>query len=180
MASKYSFSEYCDDWPRDFECTAAEWRTVLGSEVLKIHHIGSTSVPGLAAKPIIDVLPVVKDIGRIDQICPTLEQNGYHSWGEYGIPGRRYFTKDAGSIRKVNVHVFENGNPEIERYLAFCGYLRQHSNVAKEYEALKRGVYRDHPDDIFAYNDGKNEWIRNIQPIANQWFCESESPADDD
>jgi GrpB-like predicted nucleotidyltransferase (UPF0157 family) len=76
MPSRYRFAEYSSEWPREIEREAKRWRELLGAELIEVHHIGSTSVPGLAAKPIIDVLPLVREIGRVDAI-------------ERGLGGRR-------------------------------------------------------------------------------------------
>ena len=85
MPSRYRFAEYSSEWPREFEREAKRWRELLGAELIEVHHIGSTSVPGLAAKPIIDVLPLVREIGRVDEVSAALEDAGCKAWGEYGI-----------------------------------------------------------------------------------------------
>ena len=170
MASRYFFAEYSPDWPAAFECEAANIRGLLGDAAVDVHHIGSTSVPQLAAKPVIDILPVVRSIERVDELTPALVATGYKPWGEYGIAGRRLFTKDCDGVRTHNVHVFAVDSPEIERHLAFAEYLRRHDAVRQEYESLKREVYARHPDDIKAYCDGKDAWIKCIEPLANEWY----------
>src|SRR5688572_26829142 len=94
MPSRYTFEPYSADWPRLFESEAERLRRLLGAELVAIHHIGSTAIPGLAAKPIIDLLPVVRQIDRVDALTPAFEAAGYRAWGEYGLSGRRYFTRD--------------------------------------------------------------------------------------
>jgi len=170
MRSKYSFTDYNPEWPKEFELEAARLRALLGSEVVAIYHIGSTSVPGLAAKSVIDLLPAVREITRIDDLAPVFEQAGYHAWGEYGIPGRRYFTKDRGKVRTHNVHIFQEGDPGIERHLAFSEYLKSHVEVREEYAALKREVFARHPSDMSAYNDGKDAWIKRTEKLALEWY----------
>jgi GrpB-like predicted nucleotidyltransferase (UPF0157 family) len=154
----------------EFEQEAERLRALFGNELITIHHIGSTSVPGLAAKPIIDLLPLVRNIEFIDHQTPSLVAIGYKAWGEYGLAGRRYFTKDRGIYRTHNIHVYQFDNPDVERHLAFCAYLRNHKQVCSQYEALKREVYARHPADIEAYNDGKKEWISQIEPVALEWY----------
>jgi GrpB-like predicted nucleotidyltransferase (UPF0157 family) len=132
MPSRYRFAEYSSEWPREIEREAKRWRELLGAELIEVHHIGSTSVPGLAAKLIIDVLPLVREIGRVDEVSAALEDAGCKAWGEYGIPGRRFFTRDSDGERTHNVHLFEKGNPERERHLAFCAYLRSHPEACDE------------------------------------------------
>ena len=77
MPSRYTFTEYSSNWPVAFHQEAERLRTLLGEEVIAVHHIGSTSVPGLAAKPIIDLLPVVREIAAIDRLTPRLQEAGY-------------------------------------------------------------------------------------------------------
>jgi GrpB-like predicted nucleotidyltransferase (UPF0157 family) len=178
MASLYTFTEYSPDWPRQFEEEAEQLRALLGDELVAVHHIGSTSIPGLAAKPIIDMLPLVREITRVDELSPTLVAAGYKAWGEYGLPGRRYFTKDAGGYRTHNIHVYQADHPDAERHLAFCAYLRVHEAERKEYEDLKRQVYALHPNDIAAYNTGKDAWIKRLEPIAIAWYRKTHQRAD--
>ncbi len=170
MPSQYTFTDYSPKWPLEFEQEAKRLKTLFGNELITVHHIGSTSVPLLAAKPIIDLLPLVRNINYIDNQTPMLEKLGYKAWGEYGLAGRRYFTKDCGVYRTHNIHVYQADSPDVERHLAFCAYLRNHESVRTEYEALKREVYARHPADIAAYNDGKNEWIKQIEPVAVEWY----------
>ena len=170
MPSLYTFEAYSPQWPRQFEEEAARLRALLGEEIVTIHHIGSTSVPGLAAKPVIDLLPLVRDIHRMDELTPMMQAAGYRAWGEYGLPGRRYFNKDRGEVRTHNIHIYQADNPDVDRHLAFCAYLRAHGDVCQEYEALKRQVYAMHPADIAAYNNGKNEWIKRIEQVAMAWY----------
>ena len=170
MPSLYTFAEYSPEWPRQFEQEAQRLRALLGDEVVAIHHIGSTSVSGLAAKPIIDLLPLVRDITRVDELTPTLQAVGYKPWGEYGLPGRRFFTKDRDEYRTHNIHIYQADNPEVERHLAFCAYLRSHEDVCKEYEALKREAYALHPASIPDYNDYKDTFIKQLEQVAIGWY----------
>ncbi|MCG8347391.1 MAG: GrpB family protein [Chloroflexales bacterium] len=170
MPSQYTFTDYSPTWPDAFNQEAERLTTLLGAELITVHHIGSTSVPGLAAKPIIDLLPLVRSIESIDGLTPKLEQAGYRAWGEYGIAGRRLFTKDRDNYRTHNIHIYQAGNPDIERHLAFCAYLRSHPKIRDEYAALKRAVYAQHPSDIAAYNDGKDAWIKTIEIVALEWY----------
>jgi GrpB-like predicted nucleotidyltransferase (UPF0157 family) len=105
MPSRYSFAEYSPDWPLEFQREAERLKPLLGESLIAVHHIGSTSVPGLAAKPIIDLLPVVHDIAAVDNRSRAMEEAGYQAWGEYGLPGRRFFTKDCGEFRTHNIHM---------------------------------------------------------------------------
>jgi GrpB-like predicted nucleotidyltransferase (UPF0157 family) len=170
MPSRYTFTDYSPTWPAAFNQEAERLKALLGDKLITAHHIGSTSVPGLAAKPIIDLLPLVRSIEAIDGLTPMLERAGYQAWGEYGLVGRRYFTKDQGAYRTHNVHIYQVDDPEIDRHLAFCAYLRSHTKTRDEYAALKREVYARHPDDIAAYNDAKNDWIKAVEAMALEWY----------
>jgi GrpB-like predicted nucleotidyltransferase (UPF0157 family) len=164
--SRYTFTDYSPAWPTEFEREAEKLRALLGEELLHTHHIGSTSVPGLAAKPIIDLLPIVRDIGQMDAAAERFGAAGYKIWGEYGIPGRRFFTKDRDGLRTHNLHFFQAGFPEIERHLSFVAYLRAHPAICDEYAALKREAFARHPADVNAYNDYKDGWIKRIEKLA--------------
>ncbi|APR88206.1 Glutamate-rich protein grpB [Minicystis rosea] len=170
MPSLYTFTDYSPRWPTAFAQEAEKLGALFGDLLVTIHHIGSTSVPGLAAKPIIDMLPIVRDITLVEALAPAFEAAGYRYWGEYGLPGRRYFIKDQGEYRTHNIHTYQVGDPDIERHLAFCTYLRSHEEARVDYEALKREVYAMHPADVGAYNDGKNAWIKRVEQVAMEWY----------
>lgn len=157
---------YDPAWPRLFASEAASLAALLGDELVEIHHIGSTAVPGLAAKPIIDILPVVRDIERIDSYNDLLLALGYTPKGENGIPGRRFFSKDVEGVRRVHVHAFAAGHPEIARHLAFVAYLRGHPAEAQAYADLKVELARRFPNDTVGYTDAKSEFIRAIDERA--------------
>jgi GrpB-like predicted nucleotidyltransferase (UPF0157 family) len=111
---------YAPAWKGAFEAEANALRSVLGDEALAIHHIGSTSVPDLRAKPTIDLLLVeAREIEILDDLEAKMAEKDYEAWGEYDIPGRRFFTRDYGPDRLCNAHVFEAGILEIARHLAF-------------------------------------------------------------
>ncbi|MEP7346725.1 MAG: GrpB family protein [Gemmatimonadaceae bacterium] len=170
MPSRYTFAEYSLEWAAEFSKEAERLRALLGDDLVTVHHIGSTSVPGLAAKPTIDLLPLVRDIARVDDRTPMLQEAGYTAWGEYGLERRRYFTKDHAEYRTHNIHMYQVDDPSVERHLAFCAYLRNHAKVRTAYEVLKRAVYALHPADIEAYSDGKDSWIKAVEPSAIAWF----------
>lgn len=105
-----------------FKEEAAKLQTIFGNEIVDIHHIGSTSVPGLKAKPIIDIMPVVRDINTVDNYNIYMQEIGYEPKGENGIPKRRYFQK-GGENRTHHVHIYQTGSYEIKRHLAFRDYF---------------------------------------------------------
>ncbi len=158
--------DYDPGWPELYRLEAEQLRRILGNELVAIHHIGSTGVPGLASKPVIDILPVVRDIRRIDRLNSGFEALGYECMGEFGIPGRRYFRK-GGEERTHQVHIFgQDAAGEIKRHLAVRDYLRSHSDTAEEYGRLKRELARKFPYDIEGYCDGKDAFVRRLEQTA--------------
>ena len=123
-------------WPNQFEENASQIQPIFSDNFVAIHHIGSTSVPGLAAKPTIDILLEVKDIELVDKCNDPMGMLGYEAWGEYNIPGRRFFVKSEDN-RTHHVHTFQVGSSEIARHLFFRDYLKSHPDEAKEYANLK-------------------------------------------
>jgi GrpB-like predicted nucleotidyltransferase (UPF0157 family)/N-acetylglutamate synthase-like GNAT family acetyltransferase len=156
---------YDAEWPNMFETEANLIKSVLGDNCIAIHHIGSTAVPGLSAKPILDILPVVKDILQVDQCNSAMKSIGYEVKGEFGIPFRRYFQKSSDR-RTHNVHVFEESNPEIERHLKFRDWMRIHSNDRNAYSALKVKLALKYPNNIMKYCLGKDDFIADIDSKA--------------
>ena len=113
----------------------------LRSTVVAVHHIGSTAIPAIYAKPIIDLLVEVADIDDVDAHNPAMVALGYEALGEYGIPGRRYFRKgDEAGVRTHQVHTFEAGSPEVERHLAFRDFMLEHPVWARQYSS---GIYSE-------------------------------------
>lgn len=152
---------YNDNWPLQFVKEARRLKQVLGANCIEIHHIGSTAVPTLAAKPVIDMLAVVLDINKVDPANASMLVLGYEAKGEFGIPLRRYFQK-GGNLRTHQAHVFEKGNPEIERLLKFRDWMRTHSEDREAYARLKQDLAGLHPYDIDSYCLGKEAFITAI------------------
>jgi len=161
--------DYNRKWPAMFQAEADKIARILGDNLVAIHHIGSTSVPGLRAKPIIDMMPVVKDISLVDKCNPQMAALGYEAMGEFGLPGLRYFRKGEHE-RTHHVHCYSlSSSDEIERHLAFRDYLRTHPDVARAYGELKTRLAQEHPDDAAAYMDGKDAWVKKTEREALAW-----------
>ncbi len=125
------------------------------------------AIPTIYVKPVIDLLLVVRDIAALDGKQTLMETLRYEALGEFGIPGRRYFRRDnEDGDRTHQVHAFEDGSPQITRHLAFRDSLINNPDAAQEYSDLKRGLAAKHPEDIEAYMDGKDEFIRKIDSQA--------------
>jgi GrpB-like predicted nucleotidyltransferase (UPF0157 family) len=154
-------------WAADFETEAAAVRTALGEVLLALHHIGSTAIPGIAAKPVIDMLAVVSGVGVLDRRADTLVALGYEAMGEFGIPGRRYFRKSSPEgVRTHQIHAFATGSPEVDRHLRFRDYLRAHPLEAQQYSALKQELAQRFGHDIEGYAAAKTDFIRRIEALA--------------
>jgi GrpB-like predicted nucleotidyltransferase (UPF0157 family) len=161
--------EYDPAWIVMFHEEAARLAAVLGDAVLRIEHVGSTAVPGLQAKPLIDLLPVVTDINRVDDLTPALEEMGYVARGDYGIAGRRLFTKPSLETPTHNVHCYQVGNPEIADRVDFRDYLRAHPEHAADYGALKERLADEFPTDVTSYVKGKNDFVSKTLQLAAAW-----------
>jgi len=150
----------------------AERLRVLGPALVTVHHIGSTAVPGLVAKPIIDLMPLVTDLADLDRERWRVETLGYVWHGEFGMLGRRYCTlcNEAG-IRIVQLHFFKADSPHAKRLIAFRNYLRTHPEEASAYETEKRRARNLHPNDSHAYNDEKAAWIQKTEATALIWLA---------
>ncbi|MDX1492233.1 MAG: GrpB family protein [Pseudohongiellaceae bacterium] len=135
---------------------------------VKVHHIGSTSIPGLGAKPIIDILLEVDEFDALDRASIVFESLGYECMGEFGIPDRRYFRK-GGERRTHHVHAFIRGSIGAHRHLAFRDYLRCHAEVANEYDAFKRLVAGTCNGSSDVYCDGKAEFVSTHERRALEW-----------
>jgi len=148
-------------WARAAAQEAERLWAVLGDNVLAVHHVGSTAIPGIHAKPIVDLMPIVRSVAALDEAAARLQALGYECWGEYGIVGRRYCTLDDPETgrRKFQLHCYEEDNREITRHLAFRNYLRAHPEIAREYDAEKHCCRELHPDNSHRYSDAKAAWI---------------------
>ncbi|MFO0804465.1 MAG: GrpB family protein [Gemmataceae bacterium] len=164
---------YSAGWPVLAEREIGRLVHALNGLVVEGHHIGSTAVPGLSAKPVVDLLLVVRSVAELDRREAAFRHLGYRCRGENGIAGRRYYTLDdtlAGQ-RRFQVHCYAAGSGEIERHLAFRDYLRTHPDTARAYEAEKRRCRELHPDDSNAYCEAKAGWIAGVLPVALGHFA---------
>ena len=176
---------YDPQWKTAFEAESQQIVKALAKNLVVIHHIGSTAIPHIYAKPVIDFLIEVKDIDLVSEQTPAMVALGYEAMGEYGLIGRRYFRKDASAefssaacaVRKENppgirthhVHIYEIYSPEIERHLAFRDYMIAHPEEAEQYSQLKQELAQKYPEDIEGYMDGKDEFVKRIERKAIQW-----------
>ncbi len=162
---KIEVTPYNPKWPALFTAEAVKIKEALGPNCIALHHVGSTSIPGLLAKPIIDIIGVVKDT---EEAIEPLKSLGFQYKGEYNIPMRRYFSREG-----VNLHFYQEGHPEIELNLLFRDYLREHPDARDEYATLKQNLLKDKSSyektssTFTGYNLGKDAFIRKILKKAH-------------
>jgi GrpB-like predicted nucleotidyltransferase (UPF0157 family) len=152
---------YDPKWKDDYLKESEIIKGIMKDEIIETYHIGSTSIPGIAAKPVIDILVEVGDINNIDSYNRDMEKLGYIAKGEYGIQGRRFFMKGLYN-RTHHVHIFQTGNPEISRHINFRDYMIQHSDEARKYGDLKKELAVKFRYDIDGYCKGKDAFIKDI------------------
>ncbi|GAA0472642.1 GrpB family protein [Alkalibacillus silvisoli] len=166
---KIEIIPYQKNWPLKYQKEAEMLKSLLGEECREIHHIGSTSVPGLRAKPTIDILIGVNDTESVDQYNKEMRAIGYDPKGENGIAGRRYFQK-GGDKRSHHVHIFEAGSFHIHRHLVFRDYLRACADIRIQYGELKEQLSQEYPYDSKAYVKGKESMVQQIEQRALAWY----------
>lgn len=159
-------------WKGLYDVEAVQVAAALGANVVAVHHIGSTAIPMIFAKPILDLLVEVADVGAIDPCNAAMERLGYEARGEFGIPGRRFFRKDdeRGS-RTHHVHAFAAGSAEVLRHLAFRDFLLAHGDWAERYSDLKRQAADACDGDIEKYMDAKDPFIKQVEQLAVAWYA---------
>lgn len=165
--SGYTLEQHNPAWAKNAAELCAELKAVSTAAFERVHHIGSTSIAGMSAKPIIDLIPVTRSLTLLDGAQHELEALGYEWLGEFGLPGRRYLRRDfADGTRQVQLHCYENGSPEITRHLAFRDLLRRDAASHRAYAERKQHCLEKHPDDHVAYGDCKSELIKRLEATA--------------
>lgn len=153
---------YTPEWAALFEREATRLRAILGDRVQAIEHVGSTSVPGLNAKPIVDIMVGTGSLDDAYELIPTLEQHGYRYLRRFHFVPRLFLVKGSAERGTHHLHLTPHGCPEWTKILLFRDELRAHSDVAAAYAALKLVLARDYPNDRDAYAAGKERFIGEI------------------
>ncbi|MBS5117773.1 MAG: GrpB family protein [Clostridium sp.] len=166
MPQHITVMNYDSEWPLKYVKERDYITTILKDNCVSIYHIGSTSVPGLAAKPIIDIMVVVRSLEGVDTVAEKFLDIGYEYLGEFGITGRRYLRK-GGDERTHQIHIFQADDwNNIGRHLAFRDYMRTHEKERNEYAKIKKNLAQKFPYDIDGYCDGKENFVREMESRA--------------
>jgi GrpB-like predicted nucleotidyltransferase (UPF0157 family) len=174
MTRKVEVIAHSKIWQEQFEQEKQLLQKLFSEELIAVHHIGSTAIQKISAKPVIDILLVVDAIEQVNHYSAGMRKLGYIDFGEYGIVGRRFFAK-GGDRRSHHVHVFTKGNPEIERHLAFRDYLNSHPEQAAAYSELKLQLAQQFPLAIEKYIAGKERFIKEIDEKAAHWRLQNKN-----
>ncbi len=158
------------EWSRLADQEAKRIRQGLSFPIIGIYHIGSTSIPGIKAKPILDFVMEVEDLADVIAAVDEFKALGYQSKGEFGIPGRQFFTRDTNGQRSHHLHVFQKGHPDIERHTVFRDFLRANPDAAKEYEKLKEKLAKRFPKQSSDYTEAKSDFILSMDEVARYWL----------
>ncbi|MBS4195939.1 GrpB family protein [Lederbergia citri] len=167
---KVRLSDFSENWAQMFRDEVQFLKSIFGDEIIKYEHFGSTSVKGLKAKPVIDMMCIVKDIEKIESFNDQMASFGYNVAGEWGIPGRRLFRKGEEN-RTHHIHFYQQDNPHIKRHLIFRDYLRSHPQEAEKYSNFKEQLARQF-DDTREYSRAKKNFVKEMEERALIWFNE--------
>lgn len=166
---------YDTAWPKLYMQAFKDLKPLFAHHLHSIHHVGSTAIFGIYAKPIIDILVVVYAIEAVGLLNEKMDALGYMARGEYGIPGRRYFQKGSKEVHTHHVHVYPLGHPEIRKNLIFRDYLNNYKDEAKHYSELKQALSKQYYNDVSRYTASKESYIKSIftkitqDPIASSY-----------
>jgi GrpB-like predicted nucleotidyltransferase (UPF0157 family) len=158
------------NWEKESVREAALIRDAIDDDDVELHHIGSTAIRGIFAKPIIDILLLAPRIESLDLKASAMVVLGYECMGEFGIAGRRYFRKDSPKgVRTHQVHAFARGSHHAERHLAFRDYMNAHPAIALHYSSLKQRLASAFPGDLEQYMDDKDTFVKHHETLALAW-----------
>lgn len=160
--------DYDPAWPEAFARLRDRAAAALGPVARRIEHVGSTSVPGLAAKPVIDLTVVVAAPGDVPEAIRRLAGIGYQHQGDQGIPGREAFSSPPGPPVH-HLYVCAEGNRELRRHLLFRDYLRVHPETARQYGDLKRALAERYRTDRDGYSQAKTDFVEGVLREAVRW-----------
>jgi GrpB-like predicted nucleotidyltransferase (UPF0157 family) len=155
---------YTNEWARLFQEEKSHLLAAVVEYVLDIQHVGSTSIPGMIAKPIIDIAIAVNNFEEANVCIKPIERLRYEYKGEFGIPRRHYFTK--GNPRTHHIHMNEISSRDRSDQITFRNYLLQHQEIANEYAELKLKLAQRYPTDRQSYTDSKASFVKRVLQLA--------------
>jgi GrpB-like predicted nucleotidyltransferase (UPF0157 family) len=157
---KVEVHPYDPEWPVLYEQEANRLRTALRDWIMGIEHIGSTAVPGMPAKPIVDIAIGIRDFEEGFEMVPLMTELGYQFRGEQGVKHRHFFI--LGRPRTHHVHIYEVTSEDWHQRIAFREALRSNPTKARKYAELKHKLAQQFPKDIAGYSTGKKEFIERL------------------
>lgn len=160
---------YDNKWPLIYKNEAVQIQTILGNNFKAIHHIGSTAIPGMIAKPIIDIMLECATLDDKEKLSSLLGTLGYEKPRRQIIPHQSLITRKVAEDISFHLHIYEVGDPQIRRHVNFRDYVIAHPQVAQEYAELKAKLALIHRDDVFQYTLGKNKLVHDIDAKAKKW-----------
>lgn len=174
MAREMVVVPYDKTWPEIYEKEKSILLNIFGDIILDIQHFGSTSIEGISAKPIIDIMVVVDDISKVDAYNSLMETSGYSVRGENGIAERRYFVKlnpDQSGNHTHHIHVYQEGNQHVGDELMFRDFLRINNEAFEEYEKVKVEAAIKFRHNPWEYVDAKYECVMGIMERAKRYYA---------
>jgi GrpB-like predicted nucleotidyltransferase (UPF0157 family) len=164
----YSLEEPSDYWVNKFSEVRKIIESVFGDKALAIEHVGSTSL-GIKAKPLLDVLIIVRNINDIFEEKEKMKEFGYLWEDEYIAPDTSFIYKLDGERKIENIHICEASHYKVDYFILKRDYFRAHPDKLKEYETLKVKLNEKFPEDYPAYRAGKEDFLENIYILAKEW-----------
>lgn len=161
--------DYDPNWPKEFEAEKQRLLATFGNEILAIEHIGSTSIPGLAAKPIIDIIVAVKSFDDLPKFIDILQKLDYEYMPERMFNDRKFFPKGSQENRTHHLSLVLQDDPEQwTKPISFRDYLRTHEAERNEYAKLKTNLAEQYADDRATYTKLKDDFFQSIFNAASR------------
>lgn len=170
---KVRLTDFTEKWKTMFIDEVEILKFIFGDEIVFFEHFGSTSIPGMKAKPVIDMMCIVNDIEKIDAFNEQMNSLKYDVAGEWGIKGRRLFRK-GGENRTHHIHFYQVDNPQIERHLIFRDYLLAHPEEVCRYSQFKENLANKY-ESTSDYSPAKKAFVSEMEKIAIAWNQKNEA-----
>lgn len=162
--------DYNNGWGKEYLEEELLLKSILGDRIIEIHHVGSTAIKGLRAKPIIDILLVISSLDMVSELEELLKDYGYTNRGPHGVGDRYFFAKGPDEARTHYVHVVEPKSDTYYNQLLFRDYLNEHQEYVKKYCDLKQELAIKYADDRKKYTAGKSEFITDVIRLAKEEY----------